>query len=50
MTEADPKSDPELTKDTPYVTLMGELWDFCCEALEEIDSIIKASHYEFCEI
>ena len=32
-TAAEHKSDIELTKDTPYLTLMGKLWVVCCEDL-----------------
>ena len=35
MATAEHKSDNESTKDTPYLTLTGELWDVCCENLEE---------------
>ena len=35
MTEAQHKSDFELTKDTPYLTPTGELWGVYCEDLEE---------------
>ena len=31
----DPKSDFTLTKDTPYLALMGELWGAYCENFQE---------------
>ena len=34
MTEAEYRSEFKLTKDTPYLTLMGELWNVYCEKLE----------------
>ena len=30
MTEAEYKSDMQLTKDTPHLTLTGELWGVYC--------------------
>ena len=36
MTEAEHKSELTLTKDTPYLTLTGELWGVCCDDFEEI--------------
>ena len=30
MTAAENKSQFELTKDTPYLALTGELWGVCC--------------------
>ena len=35
MTTAEHKSGFELTKDTPYLVLMGELCGVCCEDLEK---------------
>ena len=35
MAAVEHKSDDELTKDTPYITLTGELWGVCCEDLGE---------------
>ena len=35
MTMAEHKSNIRLTKDTAYLTLMGELWDVFCEDFEE---------------
>ena len=35
MTAEEHKSDYELTKDTPYPTLTGELWGVCCEDMGE---------------
>ena len=35
MIMAEHKSDTELTKYTPYVTLAGELWDVSCEYFGE---------------
>ena len=35
MTTAERKSDIQLTKDTPYLTLTGKLWDLCCENVGE---------------
>ena len=35
MAAAEHKSDTELTKDTPYLALMGELWSVCFEDLGE---------------
>ena len=40
MAAAEHKSDFELTKDTSYLALMGELWGVCCE-----DSGENWSHY-----
>ena len=37
MSEEEYRSDLELTKDTPYLTLTGELWDVYWEYLEKID-------------
>ena len=34
MTEAEHKPNYDLTKDNPYLTLMGELWGVFCEDLE----------------
>ena len=31
MTESEHKSDFKLTTDTPYLALMGKLWDVYCE-------------------
>ena len=33
MTAVEYQSDFELTKYTPYLALMGELWGICCEDL-----------------
>ena len=35
VTKAKYKSEFEHTKDTPYLTLMGELWGVFCEDFEE---------------
>ena len=35
MTVAEHKSDLQLTKDTPYLALTGELWGVYCDNLEE---------------
>ena len=35
MAVAEHKSDNELTKDAPYLTLTGELWGVCCRDLGE---------------
>ena len=35
MTGAKHESDFKITKDTPYLTLMGELWGVCCEDFAE---------------
>ena len=35
MTEAQHKSDSELTMDTPYPNITAELWGVYCEDLEE---------------
>ena len=35
MTEAKCESEFEPTKDTPYLTLTGELWDAFCEDFGE---------------
>ena len=35
MTAVEHKSDFDLTKNTPYLTLMDEVWDICCEDLGE---------------
>ena len=35
MATTEHKSDFELTKDTPYLALMGELWGVCCEDFRE---------------
>ena len=34
MTAAEHKSDFDLTKDSPYLALTGELWHVCCEDLD----------------
>ena len=44
ITAAKHQSDFELTKDTPYLTLTGEIWGVYCENLEKIGYIITASH------
>ena len=36
MTAAEHKSDFDLTKDTPYLALMGELWHIYCEDVDQI--------------
>ena len=44
-TQAEYQSDAEYTKDTPYLALMGELWDVFCEYfVKKIDRIITAPH------
>ena len=40
MTGAKHKSDSEIEKNTPYLTVMGELWGVCCEDFAE-----NWSHY-----
>ena len=35
MTEAEHGSESELTKNTPYLNLMGEIWDIYCEYFGE---------------
>ena len=35
MTAAEHKWDLKLTRDTPYLALMGELWGVCCEEISE---------------
>ena len=35
MTAAEHESDLKLSTDTPYLTLMGELWGACCEKIGE---------------
>ena len=35
MTAVEHKSDFDVTKDTPYLALTGELWGVCCEDLGE---------------
>ena len=35
MTAVEQKSDTELTRDTPYLALTGELWGVYCEDLGE---------------
>ena len=35
MTVAERRSDFKLTIDTPYLTLMGELWGICCKDIGE---------------
>ena len=50
MTVAGHKSDFQLTTDTPYLALKGELWDGYCEAFGEIWQRFK-SHciWSLCE-
>ena len=36
MKSAQPKTDIELTKDTPYLGLTGEIWGVCCENFREV--------------
>ena len=36
VTEAEPESDFNHTKDAPYLALTGELWGVFCEDLREI--------------
>ena len=35
MTGAKHKSEVKITKDIPYLTIMGELWGVCCEDFAE---------------
>ena len=39
-------SEVELTKDTPYLTLTGELWDVFCEDSGEIIKALHCSLYD----
>ena len=41
---AEHKPNMKLTKDTPFLNLMGELCGVFCEDLEEIDHVITAPH------
>ena len=43
MTMAERKSNIRLTKDTPYLALMGELWGVFCEDFEKIDRVITGN-------
>ena len=40
MTVAERRSNFNLTIDTPYLTLTGELWGVCCERLEKYNGTI----------
>ena len=48
MTMAEHKLNIRLTKDTPCLTLTGELWGVFCEDLEDfvkkIDRVLMAPH------
>ena len=44
MTATECKSEFELTTDTPYLTLTGQLWGVYVEYFEEIDHVITALH------
>ena len=44
MAAAELKSDIELTKDTPFLALMGELWSVCSKDLGENWPVITALH------
>ena len=45
MTTAERKSDFKLTAHTPYLALMGELWDVSSENTGKNDRVITALHY-----
>ena len=47
MTGAKHKSDFEITKDSPYLALAGEIWVFFAMILEMIDRFITALHSEY---
>ena len=44
MTEEEDKSDLRPIMDTPYLSLMGELWNAYCDALGENWPIVIALH------
>ena len=45
VSEGDYKSEFELTKRIPYLTLTGKLWAVPERILKKIDSVITAPHY-----
>ena len=44
MTMAEYKSNIRLTKNTPYLTLTGELWGVFYDDFGKIDQVIMALH------
>ena len=42
--EVEYQSDAGTTKDTPYLTLTGELWGVFCEYCEKTNRVITAPH------
>ena len=44
--KAEYKSEFEVTKDTPYLALIDEIWGVFCEDLKKIDRVIMAHTVE----